>query len=339
MDFLKKLASELERRAGTRRVPVQISLDEAGYLDRTCPHEPCGRGFKVLFADDSKFGEVAWCVYCGHEDRVPSFGTEAQGNHGTAVMMDDAAALFHDAMRAAADASPRSTRTYGGKHASLTITEEVSIPDHRAPARIPPTAWAVMRVEATCGECGCRFAGIGGCFFCAACGHRSPELTFEETLRRMRDALSKQHELEAAIGTDYAADIMTKMAESDVQSLVTAFEAFAKDSFPRLAPLAPAPRRNVFQNLAQGSELWTRHGGRAFDAIIDLAEHAELSRFFQQRHVLTHGNGVVDVAYLSTTADPTYKVGQRLAMQPRHVLRMAELVEKLVAGLRADLNR
>ena len=57
MEFFEKLANELERRAGTRRVTVAMHLDDAGYLDRKCANEPCGRGFKVLFADDAKFGD------------------------------------------------------------------------------------------------------------------------------------------------------------------------------------------------------------------------------------------------------------------------------------------
>ena len=338
MKFFDNLLKELERIDGSHRVAVKINVDDAGYFDRACPHEPCHRGFKIMYADHEKVSNDGWCVYCGHKAESSDFSTEEQAEHFSGTAHDHAGALLDQAMRNAAAATPRTTRTYGGKYASVTVTETAPVIRERQTAeRVPPAAWAVMRVEATCEQCGCRFAGIGGCFFCPACGHRSADLTFDETLRRIREALAKQRELERTIGTDDAADIMSKMAESDVQTLVTAFEAFAKDSFPRLAPTAAAPPRNVFQNLVRGSALWTQHGGRPFDAILTTAEHAELERFFQQRHVLAHNNGIVDAAYRANTGDTGYDVGQRLAIKPDHALRMSVLVEKLVSGLRADL--
>jgi hypothetical protein len=336
--FFEKLQQEIQRIAGTHRVAVKVNIDDAGYFDRTCPHEPCGRGFKVLYADSEKFGDDGWCVYCGHKAAGSEFATVAQADHFAAIAHDHAGQLLNDAMRNAAKATTRSTRRYGGKYASVTITETAPvIPQRAMPERIPPEAWAVMRVEAACERCECHFAGVGGCLFCPACGHRSADLTFGDGLRRIRDAFAKKSELEAAIGADHATDIMSKMAESDIQALVTAFEAFAKDSFPRLAPTAPAPPRNVFQNLARGSALWTQHGGRAFVAILTPEEHADLARFFQQRHVLAHNNGIVDEGYRVNTGDTAYEIGQRLAIKAEHALRMADLVEELVAGLRGDL--
>jgi len=338
MSFLKNLQNQLERIAGTHNVAVKVNVDDAGYLDRACAHPPCGRGFKVKHDDVSKFGDEGWCVYCGHKDSIADFATVPQTEHFGAVAADQAKKLFNDAMRRAAKSTPRTSKTYDGKHASVTITESVDVPDVlEVPNREPPEAWDVMRVEAACDRCRCRFAGIGGCFFCPACGYRSADLTFDETLRRMRDALSKERELEAAIGLDGAADIMAKMSEADVQALVTAFEAFAKDSFPRLAPAAPDPARGVFQRLTSGSDLWSGNGGQAFHAILTPVELAELSRFFQQRHVLAHNNGFVDAAYCTNSGDTTYEVGQRLAIKPDQVRRMADLVAKLVNGLRADL--
>jgi hypothetical protein len=337
MSLLEKLMEEIERVSGTHKVPVPFNVDDAGYLDRLCPNAPCGRGFKVLLADKDKFGDEGWCVYCGHKNVNLSFATEDQASHAAAVAHDHAAQLFDNALRNVANASPTS-RTSGGKYFSVTITESMTAPPERSiPERTPPQAWEVMRLEASCRQCGCRFASIGGCFFCPACGYRSADTTFEETLRRIRDGFSKQRQLEAAVGSDCANDMLRKMAESDVQTLVTAFEAFAKDSFDRLAPGAPLPSRNVFQNLARGGELWVLHGGSAFDAILSSSEHAELARFFQQRHVLAHCNGIVDAAYRTNTGDTTYELGQRLAIKPEHALRMAELVEKLVTALRGDV--
>src|SRR5262245_34446410 len=152
MSFFKKMQQELERIAGTHKVPVEINLDDSDYLDRVCPHEPCARGFKVKYDDVAKFGDDGWCVYCGHKDRDIEFATAAQAQHAEAVAFDHATQMFDSAMRRAAKATPRTTKTYGGKYASVTITETVTFSEEKEdmPRREPPEAWAVMRVEATC---------------------------------------------------------------------------------------------------------------------------------------------------------------------------------------------
>lgn len=79
------------------------------------------------------------------------------------------------------------------------------------------------------------------------------------------------------------------------------------------------------------------NGGRTYETILTVADLAELSLYFQQRLVLAHNNGAVDTAYRTNTGDNTYEAGQRLAIKPDDVRRMASLVEKLVEGLREDL--
>ena len=64
---------------------------------------------------------------------------------------------------------------------------------------------------------------------------------------------------------------------------------------------------------------------------------ADLQRLFQQRHLLAHREGLVDADYLAKSGDATYAVGQRLIVREATVLRLTELIEKLVAGLRPDL--
>lgn len=63
-------------------------------------------------------------------------------------------------------------------------------------------------------------------------------------------------------------------------------------------------------------------------------ETARVSLHFQRRHVLAHLDGIVDQSYVTKTADPLYKVGQRLVILAVDVHEAVALVEKLVAGLR-----
>src|SRR5262245_44625285 len=108
---------------------------------------------------------------------------------------------------------------------------------------------------------------------------------------------------------------------------VAAAAAWRPHPAPSALPLAAATR-------------WCKAGNRdGTDRLPSLAvsRSGVCLDHLQQRHVLVHGNGVVDAAYQMNTGDTSFQVGQRLAIKPEHVLRMAALVEKLATGLRADL--
>ena len=46
-----KLLRELKKLETGVRVPLQLALDEEGYMDRRCPADVCQAGFKVLYED------------------------------------------------------------------------------------------------------------------------------------------------------------------------------------------------------------------------------------------------------------------------------------------------
>ncbi len=63
-------------------------------------------------------------------------------------------------------------------------------------------------------------------------------------------------------------------------------------------------------------------------------EWNELQRYFQQRHILAHKDGIVDEDYLKKTGDRQYQPGQRLVIKEADVMRFTDLVEKLTTALR-----
>ena len=93
-------------------------------------------------------------------------------------------------------------------------------------------------------------------------------------------------------------------------------------------------RKNVFQSIAEGSELWRVTIGKRYDDLLTPAEMADLTRFFQQRHLLAHCEGIVDQEYITKSGDQTYAVGQRLVVRVEVVHRTVNLVSKLTDELR-----
>ena len=63
-------------------------------------------------------------------------------------------------------------------------------------------------------------------------------------------------------------------------------------------------------------------------------ELRDLQVFFQQRHLLSHKEGIVDAEYTNKSKDLTYSVGQRLVTKDSAVIRLADLVEKLGGGIK-----
>ena len=78
----------------------------------------------------------------------------------------------------------------------------------------------------------------------------------------MRDAIDDR---------DTAVTTARLLTENALQNAVTAFQRFAEAMYARL-PAASKPRRNAFQNLAEGGTLWQNACGKGYDAYLDQAE-------------------------------------------------------------------
>jgi len=114
---------------------------------------------------------------------------------------------------------------------------------------------------------------------------------------------------------------------------VTAFQRYAEASCDTRPDPEVAPPSTAFQRLDDGSDLFTKATGRGYGSVLTDAELDELRRFFQQRHVLVHQDGIVDQQYVDRAGDQSYGVGQRLVVRADAVRRAAELIERLAAGI------
>lgn len=85
--------------------------------------------------------------------------------------------------------------------------------------------------------------------------------------------------------------------------------------------------------------MWRTVFGKGFDDHLTTSELSELTRLFQQRHLLAHREGIVDADYISRSGDPTYREGQRLVIREPVVRNALQLVEKLSVGMAADVAR
>jgi len=327
-----ELIRELRRLEGSHEVSVAIPSDAEGYFDRECPSAECQFAFKVREEDwrDKVRDEEVFCPFCGHTASSGEWWTQEQIKHAKKAAFVRVQHRIGRAMKRDADLWNRRQP----RDSFIRITMKVD--DRPRHVFLPPAAAEPMRLKINCPACACRYAVIGAAFFCPACGHNAADLMFSQSISGIRNVLDALAGVRAAIpDRDTAETTVRLIVENGLQNAVTAFQRYTEALYARYSSL-PQPRRNAFQNLNEGTDLWHTATGKRYSDYLDSAELAALTRFFQQRHLLAHTQGLVDDDYIKRTGDTAYRVGQRLVMREVAVRECLALIEKLAAGMTSD---
>jgi hypothetical protein len=64
-----------------------------------------------------------------------------------------------------------------------------------------------------------------------------------------------------------------------------------------------------------------------------------MTRYVQQRHLLTHRDGIVDQTYLDHSGDRAYRIGQRIIVRPDDTRALADLLSDLARAVLAVTGR
>lgn len=321
---------QLERQT---QVSVPISDDEEGYFDRECPSEECQFQFKVQ-GEDWKHkvrDEKVFCPFCGHTADSDQWWTQEQLSHAREAALAQIKTSLAGALRRDSERWNRRQP----RHGFVSVTMKVD--SHPRHVSLPPAAAEPMRVKITCPACECRYAVIGAAYFCPACGYNAANQVFALTVTGIRQSLDALDTVRAAIvDRDTAESTIRLIVENGLQNAVTAFQRCAEALYAGL-PSSPKARRNAFQNLAEGEGLWKSATGKAYTDHLSADGLDHLNRAFQQRHLLAHTQGIVDQDYVKKTGDTRYRPGQRLVIRADGVREALNLIEKLIAGLQADV--
>lgn len=325
-----ELIRELKRMDGTHTVSVPIHADAEGYFDKECPAEECQSQFKVFEEDwrDKVRDEEMFCPFCRHAAPADKWYTTEQVEAAKQAAIAQFEGRINKAMKRDADQWNRRQP----RDAFLKITMKVdSRPGH---VFLPPMAAEPMRLKITCPACACLYAVIGAAFFCPACGHNAADLMFAQSITAIRNALDAIPGVRAAIADRDTAETTARLiVENGLQNAITAFQRYAEALYATRFPSLPAPRRNAFQNLAEGSALWQAASGKQYSDYVTAAELSALAKYFQQRHLLAHRQGLVDADYIARSGDASYREGQRLVVREASVRECLTLIEKLARGI------
>ncbi|TCQ02083.1 hypothetical protein C8J34_1225 [Rhizobium sp. PP-F2F-G36] len=321
--MFKNLISQLDELSQTTEISVPVEADVEGYYDRECPDEKCFFQFKIHGDDWTEIvrDEEVFCPSCRHTALATEWFTRKQIEEAKEYAFDKIKASLNNAMRADAAASKRRQ----SRNSFLSITLDVKGFPHEA--LLPVRAADPMRLRTTCETCQCRYSYIGAAFFCPSCGKNSASHTFRQTLATVRTAATLGETLRATLGPDEANTMTHALLEKGVQDTVMCFQRLCEQLYETAG--GPKARRNAFQNLEAGSELWMKAKGFDYAQLVEPDQLDRLTLYFQQRHLLAHQQGIVDADYIQRSGDATYAVGQRLIVKPDAVLEFARLVEML----------
>jgi len=331
-----ELEHQLEPTGERTRLSLEFALDDDRYLDRICSSDGCGAHFKVHYDDlEAKVSQDEFhCPICGFVDEATEWNTVEQIDYMKAAAILEIQRQFGVAFEKSAKAFNRSQRSDG------FITMSLSYKPSPLPLALPPDASEVMRQQSTCEACGMRYASVGAAFFCPACGHNSAVSVFDaslETVRRTLSALPHLHAtMVSVLGIDAAEDAARHIRENALVKLVSSFQRLAEALFDRLPNRSDfQPRHNVFQNLKESGDLWCAVTGAGYEDMLSEPELSTLERYFQQRHLLAHKDGIVDLQYVERSGDSTYLPGQRLVIRAVAVEELGVLVQRLAGELRS----
>lgn len=322
---LKKLEKE--------GLEVKIELDDKGYWDRQCPHSACETGFKVLHEDWKNFvrDEEAWCPRCGHSAPAQDFGTPEQQEYFKQIGQ----AVMHDIL---SDSLKKGARKFNRQFGHGFLKMKMQHNPGRKPIVVPLEVPETLRQDFAC-KCGCRYAIIGAAYFCPACGHNAPADDFTRNIEAERKALDSLESIRQAVSAvhddDTAQDMCRGLIENILEDLITTFQRITSTLFSRLQnALQFRHNHATFQRVNDASRLWKQATGKSYEDILGTSDFQHLHLMLQRRHLLTHNEGMVDQRYIQQSGDTAFADGQRLVINEQDVRRLADILERLVAGLK-----
>ena len=331
--MLDNLIREFERLKKGTTISVQIKTDDAGFFDRVCPR--CDSPFKVEYTDwkEKISARAVYCPLCRHEAPSDDWFTPEQ----KAYLRKAVRAHLQGPIRSALQ---RDVRAFNrGQPRGGFPSMKMSVRSGTRPVLVTPEVCEAMTQRSACQLCHCRYASIGAAFFCPACGHNSAPATFASSVETVRRTLSALPALKKVLvdtqGRDSAEDALRLIREQSLCKLVSSYQRLAEALFESLPNASDfKPRRNVFQTLDEASELWCRAIGVGYGEMMSVEDFAALKKYFQQRHVIEHKEGIVDALYLEKSGDLSLSVGQRLSIGEREIRELADLVETLSLALK-----
>lgn len=312
------------------KITIPLIPDEKGYIDRKCPNENCNFIFKVKEQDCKKLTSI-FCPLCGHHDsNINNWITDEQYQQAVEHAKNYAMNYVQEEFNKMFSSLARSSQN--NKYCKITYKpgKKISYTNNPIEQR---EQWTL---DITCEKCNTSYSVIGSAYFCPNCGYNNVLNSFENSMMTIDNMLNSQEEMYSVFSKIYDNDKATimcqKLLESSLGDIVSAFQYFAYELF-KTKMLLVKFQPNDFQKVDVGDQLFNKNYGIQYTNYITVSEKEKMNKYFNQRHVIEHLNGIVDEKYISNSQDTNYKIGQRLVIKTKDVKELLKIINKLCSGL------
>lgn len=326
----------------TSTISVPLSLDEKGFIDRSCPK--CSYRFKVKDScwPSSKTGWPPWartiayafCPMCGHKAASDNWHTPEQIKAAERIALEKA----KQQVLSQIDKSLAQLSRSFSHNPFIKMEYRPSFSYRHIYTRTPFDR--ALERNIVCSKCDASYAVVGSAFFCPVCGENTVVASFTSAMSNICKALdalpAAKRAFEESGGVDFAKDQIRHLVERSVGDIISAFQSFALRLYEDLGGHGARP--NDFQRLAKGSELFESLTGKAYSEWVTTDQLKFMSLMFQRRHLLEHNNGLVDQRYLDQTNDLGYKAGERIVVRVDDVRKLQAITLALGNGLLSQLH-
>jgi hypothetical protein len=322
---------ELQRNGG---LSVKIEPDENGHYDKECPVSHCMYHFKVNAEDwKQKFNdESVYCPMCGHNGRSNTYWTTEQIENARNQVRGVVVAEMRNALRSDIESWSKQFKRSGWIKITMNRSSRESVP-----VILPIEANEVFEQQLTCQHCSARYSVVGSAFFCPCCGNNCVDTTLTNSLKKIRAKVNYVPSIKkmvAAESKDIAEMIGRSIIENCLNDCVVAFQRFCEESYKKVADTGEKIKFNAFQNLEVGGGYWFSKWGENYQCWLTEDEYRRMNLLFNQRHLLSHTEGIVDEKYIQKSEDYTYTAGQRIVVHSKDVLDLIKYIEKIVDVIR-----
>ena len=321
----------------TSTISIPLSLDEKGFIDRSCPK--CSYRFKVKASSWPESGTrglhrtrtiaYVFCPMCGHKAASDNWHTPEQIEAAKRIALEKAT---QQALSQVDKLFAQLSRTFS--HNPFIKIEYRPSFSHRHINTRTPFDRALER-NIVCSKCNASYAVVGSAFFCPVCGENTVVASFASAMSNISKALdalpAAKKVFEESDGVDFAKDQIRHLIERSVGDIISTFQSFALRLYEDLGGHGASP--NDFQILDKGSALFERLTGKAYSEWVTADQLKFMSLMFQRRHLLEHNSGFVDQKYLDKTNDPGYKIGERIIVYVDEVRKLQAITLALGNGL------
>ena len=283
---------------GDMKLPVYMVSDKEGYFGAIC--KGCDKRFRT-----SGFSDITTCPYCGIKDSFLNLFTSNQVKYIEAYV-NKFLELFQS-----------------GKSGIIDFDSLIEQMDNKTSFIYNEER---QQTIFKCSRCSNKNDIIGVYGYCSCCGLRNNLTVFNEKL-----AL----EMERVINPKYVKNerhLREKEWQEVLKSSIATFEGFSRDVLEELLKLSmhPIQRKAVgnisFQRIIEAREVLLKNFQFDIFGNIDSGDIKFINKSFNNRHLFTHKEGIVDEDYIKNTGDSNLKLGQLIRVRSSDVKRIIELL-------------